>query len=178
MFLEDSQAQIDYLYEKKVKEVPLIPEKQMAAEFVRSFNTEAKKQNSKWFAEFKEHTSSFDGKKFILLHIHKRELEGWWIFKTTATTSVHVGCYDYHYSFVDNDFEFSEYQKQRNQELFKLIPEIRKILENIPQVMFINYQCKSEDFYKHLHEITKDIVELEEAVFDVESKANKKRKKC
>lgn len=153
---------VSYLVKKLNKEPK--PEKEMAIEFVREFNKESNKQNSKWFAEFEEHRhKGFDeGKPFILLHVKKRIAKGWWIFKEIISTSIHVGCYEHHYSFVRNDYMTSGYGKEDNEEIFRLLPEIKPLLEKMPLAFSILEDYSESAMTKRIVELEEDIIKLEE----------------
>lgn len=170
MIIEDKDKQIEYLLKDKLKslkdyeEGDIKLERQRAINFVKDFNLEAKKQNSKWFAEFEECKSSiFDRKPFILTHIKKRIIKGW-IFKDITIISLQVGCYEHHYSFVDNDFVVIENDKEKNNRFFKLLPEFRLILKNIPEVFFILTRDRVNNYELEVMEIEKDITKLEKEV--------------
>ena len=152
MIIEEQDKLIDYLYDMKISKIEPKSEKQMAREFVNSFNQEAKKQNSKWFAKMD------NLKKFISLHISKKTIRG--------VISLHIGCYKYHYSFVDNDYILTDYAKQKSDRLFKLLPEVKSVLEKIPQVFFILKQeeCSQEHMEKQLNEIRKQINEIKQSI--------------
>jgi len=136
MIISENKEQIDYLYDKKIKKIEPVPKRKMAIEFVKSFNREAKRQKSEWFAKIDYCKSFIDGRKFILLHIHKKRF-----FKDII--SLHIGCYEHHYSFVENDYLLTDYGKEKSDKIFKLLPEISPILENLPQVFFILKQEES-----------------------------------
>jgi hypothetical protein len=134
MIIQNHEKQIEYNVKHRKKEKP---EKQMAEEFIKSFNEEAKKQNSEWIAQMDECEYGEIG-KFILLYLRKYKKVGWWIFKETKMMhELQVGCYYPHYSFVDNDYILTDYGKGKNEKIFKLLPQFKSILEAIPQAFFI-----------------------------------------
>ena len=61
---------------------------------------------------------------------------------------------------MDNDYVFSEYGQEKVNKFFKLLPEFRNILENIPQVIFILPKGKENNFGIEFARISKDIKEL------------------
>jgi len=180
MIIEEHDKQIEYLTKIKegiiewVKKYQTLEgfkaDKERAKDFVDSFNKEAKKQNSKWFAGWEEPISFIDKKPFILTHIHKRLVKGWWIFKNITTISLHIGCYDTHCSFVDNDYIISDYAKEKNDLIMKYLPEVRPILEKIQQVFWILPLSEIYNFEKRRAEIEKRIEKLEKNVQEVLSK--------
>ena len=163
MLFENNEEFINYLVNLRKKGFEPKSKKEQAIEFTKYFNEEAKKQNSKWFAEWKEHKSMFEkNDSFILLHIHKRLISGWWIFKNITTISLHIGCYDgNHYSFVGNDYVISKYGEEENNRIFRYLPELRPILREISLVFNILPKEKIHNLEIDLARIEKDIKELE-----------------
>ena len=79
-----------------------IPRKKSFRIFLKEFNTEAKKQKSEWFAEVQNKEDKRE--EYHFLQISK--YVGWWIFKEKI--SLHISESSGYFSFVNNDFSFSE----------------------------------------------------------------------
>ena len=100
-----------------------IPRKEAFRMFLKEFNEEAKKQKSEWFAEVQNKEDKREDYHF--LHISKYVYSGWWIFKTKEKISLHISERGGYFSFVNNDFVFSEYGEKQNEEIFALLPEFK-----------------------------------------------------
>lgn len=158
---------IDYLIKFRKERKPLSPkeefeeEKRVAKDFVVSFNEEAKKQGSRWFAETRQHTG-FKGDPFILTHLCKSY--GWWSLRSDIR--LHVSVSEDWVSFVQNDYAFSEFGVEQNRKVFKYLPELNPILEKIPQAVFILPLEEISNFEGRLKKITDDIKEIEDRLGD------------
>ena len=128
-----------------------IPRKKAYRMFLKEFNEEARKQKSEWFAEVQNKEDKREDYHF--LHISK--LVGWWIFKEKI--SLHISESRGYFSFVNNDFTFSEYGEKQNEEIFALIPEFKNILEKIDLPFFILKAYKEVDFEKRFNEINNSL---------------------
>lgn len=124
MLIDNTEKQIEYLTKIEGKKLPPIQHRREY--FIKSFNAEAMKVNSRWRA----------GILYGHLHII-REIKTFFNIFTVEKKGLHIGCYNLHYSFICNDYVISEYSKQKSDEFFKLLPEFNDILEKIPQIIFI-----------------------------------------
>ena len=154
---------INYLTKVKEGKVKPLNRREAFKQFIREFNQEAKRQNSKWFAEV--HNLDDKREEYHFLHISKRLTNGFWIFKEITTISLYVLYHESYFSFADNDYSFSEYGDEKNREILGSLPEFRFILENISSKISILYNYKSEDFNKRFGEIEKNLVKLEEKIW-------------
>lgn len=152
-----------YLEEYRTKE-GYEKEKWRTKEFVDSFNKESQKQKSLWYAEIKECEKDLDGHPFILTYLIKKITKGWFIFKTTEKIKLHICVYDTHMSFVENDYVVSDYGLEVNNKVFKYIPELKPILEKIPQAVFILPKEEINNLGKRMNEINSRIEEMEDKI--------------
>ena len=144
-------------------------EKKRTKEFVDSFNKEAKKQNSPWYAEIQKCIHSFGmdkGEEFILTHLCKKVVSGWWIFNTTDLIKLHICVYRDHMSFVENDYVVSEYGIKKNDKVFYFLPELTPVLEKIPQAVFILPKEEINNLGKRMKDITKRVGIIEKEVLN------------
>jgi len=162
MIFKNNEEHIEYLLKVRDEKIKPLSRREAFREFIREFNEEAKEQNSKWFAEV--HNKNDKREDYHFLHISKRLTTGWWIFKDITTVSLHIGYDQSYFSFVDNDYVFSEYGGKRSDKLFKLLPEFKSILEKIKPKFSILYNCRAEDFRKSVGEIKKEISKLQKEV--------------
>lgn len=127
---------------------------EMAKEFVKEFNQNA--GNSRWIAEYKK--CFHKDEPFTLLFL--RKMWGWWIFKCMVE-ELQVGCYHNYYSFVDNDYVFTEYGRKKSDKFFKLLPEIKGILEKMDLPVFIMDKGERGKFEERVNKIKNKIREIE-----------------
>ena len=150
---------IDYLVkEKKKKKTKLTRE-----DFVREFNKEARKQKSDWYAHADD--CSWKGDKFQLLHLSKKMKFMKSLFNPEI--NLHVGLHGGdeivgdRFSFVKNDYvlggRFREQTTNENKRIFRLLPEFKSILENIPIAFSILEDYSIDARNKQIGEIRKDI---------------------
>lgn len=174
MIIETIDKQTEYTYnilkakEKFLEEgdTPkgLEAEKKRTKIFVDSFNKESRRQGSSWYAETEECIRPKGN--FILTHLKKKIDSGWWIFKVAETISLHICVYENHTSFVNNDYSFSEYGDEKNKAIYKYLPELRPILQKMPEVFFIMPLSEIHNFHKRILEIRKDMKEIEEKIYE------------
>jgi len=167
MIIDDYKNQVDFLINAKKKflkevgtEKGLKAEKKRTKEFVDSFNKEAKKQNSKWYAETDECETEISG-KFILTYLCKKIISGWWIFKEVKIIKLHICVYENHTSFVENDYVVSDLGVKANDKVFRFLPEIKPILDKIPQAFFILPKGEIHNLGKRINNINKRIEKIE-----------------
>lgn len=146
MIIEEQEEQVDYVVKIKKSGEKQEPRLKQKKEFVKSFNKESEKQNSEWFAEIQP--SEYN-------HLRISKYYGWWIFK--GKISLFVGEYENHFSFVDNDYAFSDYGIELNKRIFKYLPEIKPILEKINQVFFILQFNEIGNFELEIGRIGKEV---------------------
>jgi len=132
-----------------------IPRKKSFRIFLKEFNTEAKKQKSEWFAEVQNKEDKRE--EYHFLQISK--YVGWWIFKEKI--SLHISESSGYFSFVNNDFSFSEYGEKQNEELFALFPEFKNIIQNCNFNFFILRDYHKSDFQKRFNELNNRLETIE-----------------
>lgn len=154
-FLEEFNTEKSYKSEKK-----------RTKQFVDSFNKEAKKQKSEWYAETEECKSICDRKPFILTHLCKEKISGWWIFKEVDIVKLHIVVYENHTSFVENDYVIVDSDIKGNNRVFYYLPEFISILEKIPEAFFILPKEEIYNFEKRFSEIKKRVEILEDTLLN------------
>jgi len=126
------------------------PEHQIIAikEFIINFNKEAKKRNSKWFAEllFKQFP-----------HITKRNgiIDFFLCRMEPSFQVIDSGGY---FFFVDNDYICNSIGRKFSDRFFKHLPEFKPILEAIPQKVYILWD--NENLMGNIENIEKEILKL------------------
>lgn len=151
-----------------------IPRREAYRMFLKEFNTEAKKQKSEWFAEVQNQEDKREDYHF--LHISKYIYSGWWIFKTKEKVSLHISEGGGYFSFVNNDFCFSEYGEKHNEEIFALLPEFKNILEKINLPFFILKEYKEIDFQKRFNELNNCLETIEKGLDRTKPRTSKRKR--
>ena len=146
-----NEQQLNKFMRKKLKEGEKPKDIKLIMQFVKDFNKEARRQNSKWYAELQYNEFP---------HISKRLESGWWIFKEMRVISFQVRECGGYFDFVDNDYICGPAGKEFSDRFFKCFPEFKEILEKIPENIFILEDNSFETLNNNLHEITERITKI------------------